>query len=65
MRLLAEIVRDRHEGPTILYKAWAARLVSDQDLRGLIPDTWLYMDWPERIIGAANWVQTISRGRVH
>jgi hypothetical protein len=41
MRLLAEIVQDRLDGPRILYDAWAAGLVSDLDLRGLIPDTWL------------------------
>jgi hypothetical protein len=53
MRLLAEIV----QGPQILYDSWAAGQVSDQDLRGLIPDTWLYVDWPERIIGAGKWVR--------
>jgi hypothetical protein len=57
MRLLAEIVQDRLEGPRILHDAWAARLVSNLDLRGLIPDTWLYVDWPERIIGAVKWVR--------
>jgi hypothetical protein len=45
------------EGPRVLSDAWAAGRVSDADLRDLIPDTWLYMDWPERIIGAASWVR--------
>lgn len=57
MRLLADIVYDRLEGPRILYDAWAAGQVSADDLRGLIPDTWLYVDWPERVIGADKRVQ--------
>jgi hypothetical protein len=57
MRLLAEIVQDRFNGPGVLYDAWAAGQVTDDDLRGLIPDTWLYMDWPERIIGTGKWVR--------
>jgi hypothetical protein len=56
MRLMARIVQDRLQGPQILYDAWSSQLISDLDLRGLIPDTWLYVDWPERIIGAAKWV---------
>jgi len=31
--------------------------VSDLDLRGLIPDTWIYADWLERILGTAVWVR--------
>jgi hypothetical protein len=57
MRLLAEIVSDRMNGPQILYDAWAAGRISDGDLRELIPDAWLYVDWPERIIGANKWVR--------
>ncbi len=58
MRLLADIVQDKLEGPRILYEAWAAgRQVSADDLRVLIPDAWLYVDRPERIIGAEKWVQ--------
>jgi hypothetical protein len=57
MRLLAEIVQDRLNGPRILHDAWTAGRVSDDDLRALIPDTWLYADWPERVIGAGKWVQ--------
>ncbi len=57
MRLLAEIVQDRPSGPRLLHDAWAAGSVSDVDLRGLIPDTWLYADWPERVIGAVKWVR--------
>jgi hypothetical protein len=57
MRLLAQIVSDRLSGPRLLYDAWAAGRVSDGDLRELIPDTWLYIDWPERIIGAGQWVR--------
>lgn len=56
MRLMAEIVHDRLQGPRILHDAWSAGLISDLDLRGLIPDTWLYVGWPERIIGSAKWV---------
>jgi hypothetical protein len=56
-RLLAEIVGDRLNGPKVLYDAWAAGQISDGDLRVLIPYTWLYVDWPERIIGAGNWVR--------
>jgi hypothetical protein len=56
-RLLAEIVGDRLNGPKVLYDARAAGQISDGDLRVLIPDTWLYVDWPERIIGAGNWVR--------
>jgi hypothetical protein len=56
-RLLAEIVGDRLNGPKVLYDAWTAGQISDGDLRVLIPDTWLYVDWPERIIGAGNWVR--------
>lgn len=54
MRLLAGIVADRFQGPRILFDAWAAGAVSNEDLRQLIPDTWLYVDW---IIGARKWVQ--------
>jgi hypothetical protein len=57
MRLLAEIVQDRLMGPRVLYDAWASGQISNDDLRSLIPDTWLYVDWPERIIGAGNWVR--------
>ena len=57
MRLLVEIASDRLDGPRVLYHAWAAGHVSDVDLRNLIPDTWLYVDWPERIIGAAKRVR--------
>lgn len=57
MRLLAEIVQARFNGRRILYDAWTARQIANADLRGLIPDTWLYVDWPERIIGADKWVQ--------
>jgi hypothetical protein len=57
MRLLAEIVQDRLDGPRALYDAWAGGQISDCDLRPLIPDTWLYVDWPERVIGADKWVQ--------
>ena len=56
-RMLAEIAGDRLNGPKVLYDAWAAGQISDGDLRALIPDTWLYVDWPERIIGAGNWVR--------
>jgi hypothetical protein len=57
MRLLGEIVLDRPTGPLILYDAWVGGQISDGDLRHLIPDTWLYVDWPERVIGAAKWVR--------
>ena len=57
MRLLAEIVSDRLSGPQILYDAWDAGRIADEDLRELIPETWLYVDWPERIIGTDNWVR--------
>jgi hypothetical protein len=57
MRLLAEIVQDRPNGPQVLYDAWAGGRISDRDLRLLIPDTWLYVDWPEGVIGAGKWVQ--------
>ena len=57
MRLLAEIAQDRLNGPRVLYDAWADGQISDCDLRPLIPDTWLYVDWPERVIGADKWVQ--------
>ena len=57
MRLLAEIVQDRLNGPRVLYDAWAGGQISDCDLRPLIPDTWLYVDWPERVIGAGRWVR--------
>ena len=57
MRLLAEIVQDRLDGPRALYDAWAGGQISDCDLRPLIPDTWLYVDWPERVIGADKWVR--------
>jgi hypothetical protein len=56
-RLLAEIVGNRLNGPKVLYDAWAAGQITDSDLHALIPDTWLYVDWPERIIGAGNWVR--------
>lgn len=47
MRLQARIVQDRLHGPRILYEAWAAGHLSNRGLRGLIPETWFYMDWPE------------------
>jgi hypothetical protein len=56
-RLLAEIVQDRMNGPQALYDAWVAGQISDRDLRALIPDTWLYVDWPERIVGVGKWVR--------
>jgi hypothetical protein len=64
MRLMAEVVQDRLQGPQILYDAWSAGLLSDPDLRALIPDTWLYVDWPERIIGAAKWVPILHPQRL-
>lgn len=57
MRLMAEIVGDRPEGPLILHESWTAGRVSDLDLCGLIPDTWLYVDRPEQILGTAAWVR--------
>jgi hypothetical protein len=57
MRLLAEIVQDRPNGPHALYNAWSGGMISDRDLRALIPDTWLYVDWPERVVGAGKWVR--------
>jgi hypothetical protein len=57
MRLLGEIVQDRLDGPRVLYDAWSTGRVCDCDLRALIPDTWLYVDWPERIVGADKWVR--------
>lgn len=57
MRLLAEVVQDRLNGPQVLYDAWAGGQISNYDLRTLIPDTWLYVDWPERVIGAGKWVR--------
>jgi hypothetical protein len=57
MRLLAEIVQDRLNGPRVLYNAWVGGQISSCDLRALIPDTWLYLDWPERVIGADKWVR--------
>lgn len=57
MRLLAEIVQDRPNGPQVLYDAWSGGMISDCDLRALIPDTWLYVDRPERVIGAGKWVR--------
>jgi hypothetical protein len=55
-RLLTRIVLDRPRGPQVLYDSWAAGKVSDADLPGLIPDTWLYFDWPEQVIGADKWI---------
>jgi hypothetical protein len=55
MRLLAAIVQDWLNGPRVVYDAWADGQISDCDLRALIPDTWLYVDWPERVIGAGKW----------
>ena len=40
MRLLAEIVQDRPNGPQVLYDAWAGGQISDRDLRALITDAW-------------------------
>jgi hypothetical protein len=57
MRLLAEIALDRLTGPQVLYHAWADGQISDCDLRALIPDIWLYVDWPEHVIGVGKWVQ--------
>lgn len=55
-RLLSTIVSDRNMGPETLFSAWDGGLVSNEDLRGLIPDTWLYMDSPEQAIGFSRWV---------
>ena len=57
VRLLAEIVQDRLNGPRVLYDAWVGGQISDCDLRPLIPDTWLYVDWPKRVISTVKWVQ--------
>jgi hypothetical protein len=56
-RLLTKIVLDRHRGPQHLLDAWTTGQITDADLPAIIPDTWLYMDWPERVIGAAHWAQ--------
>jgi hypothetical protein len=63
MRLLAEIVQDRLNGPQVLHDAWAGGQISNCDLRALIPDTWLYVDWPERVIGADKWVRLFRVAR--
>jgi hypothetical protein len=53
---LSTIVSDRNKGPETLHSAWVRGLVSNEDLRGLIPDTWLYMESPEQAIGCSGWV---------
>src|SRR5260370_28790331 len=55
-RLLTRIVLDRPRGPQVLYDSWAAGESSDADLPGLIPDTWLYFDWPEHVSVADKWI---------
>jgi hypothetical protein len=55
-RLLTRIVLDRPRGPQVLYDSWATGEVSGADLPGLIPDTWLYFDWPKQVIGADKWI---------
>jgi hypothetical protein len=57
LKLLAEILQDRLNGPRVLYDAWADGQISDCGLRPLIPDTWLYVDWPEHVIGPDKWIQ--------
>jgi hypothetical protein len=42
--------------PRILHDAWAAGEVSDSDLAHLIPDVWLWHDWPEVAIGTDAWL---------
>ena len=47
MRMLGEVVQHRLNRARVLYDSWSAGRVSDCNLRALIPDTWLYVDWPE------------------
>lgn len=54
--MLTQTVEDRIKGPQTLHDAWVNGNLADGDLRHLIPDTWLYTDWPERVIGAEKWV---------
>lgn len=57
IRLQGEVI-GHPDGPRVLFDAWKARVVSDRDLRGLIPDAWIRSgnDQPEQVIGTQDWV---------
>lgn len=57
-RLQSE-VSGHPDGPRILFDAWKSGVVSDRDLRGLIPDAWTRSgnDQPEQVIGTQDWVE--------
>lgn len=57
IRLQGEVI-GQPDGPRVLFDAWKAGVVSDRDLRGLIPDAWIRSgnDRPEQVIGTQNWV---------
>jgi hypothetical protein len=46
----------RLDAPKLLHDAWVSGRIGDRDLADLIPQTWLFHDWPEMVIGASNWV---------
>ncbi|HEU5469087.1 MAG TPA: hypothetical protein VFV67_00425 [Actinophytocola sp.] len=57
IRLQGEVI-GHPDGPRVLFHAWTAGVVSDRDLRGLIPDAWIRSgnDQPEQVIGTQHWV---------
>ncbi len=42
--------------PLRLWQQFDAGMLTSEDLQELLPQTWMYREGPERIIGAAKWV---------
>lgn len=58
IRLQGDVI-GKPDGPNVLLDAWRHGLVSDTDLRGLLPDAWTRSgnDRPEQVIGTRAWVR--------
>jgi hypothetical protein len=59
LRTLA--MRGRNEWPGILYTYSECGLLSDEDLREVLPDAWTEPEFPEDYIGADEWVDWFRR----
>lgn len=58
IRLQGDVI-GKPDGPRVLLDAWQHGLVSDIDLRGLLPDAWTRSgnDRPEQMIGTRAWMR--------
>ena len=58
IRLQGDVI-GKPDGPRVLLDAWQRGVVSNTDLRGLLPDAWTRSgnDRPEQVIGTQAWVR--------